>query len=132
MSYDYRLTVCTPISLVSQANSIALSMDPDVGGAKSFSNLKAININNNEFVVCDVWIRANFATQANAMLTNPQLLYAACLSDYSARWVELTAPTLTECTEFINKSIIHIEPRSTKTIVEILTTLNLTLIVVNT
>lgn len=128
MSYTQRLTICAPVALIASANAIALSMDPDVGGAESFAGVRATGANGAEFVVCDVWVRGHFATQANAMLHNAALLHGACAADYAARWPDLTAPTLAECQQFITQSAIHIEPRSDKPLADVLVPLGLTLV----
>lgn len=113
--------------MIDKANAIARSMDPDVGGAESFSSVRATDANAAEFVICDVWVREHFATQANAMLHNAALLHGACAADYESRWPDLTAPTLAECTQFITLSAIHIEPRSDKPLADVLAPLGLTL-----
>lgn len=127
MSYTHRLTICTPVALIDSANAIARSMDPDVGGAESFSNVRATDANGAEFVACDVWVREHFATQANAMLHNAAILHGACAADYASRWPDLTAPTLADCQKFIALSAIHIEPRSNKPLADVLAPLGLTL-----
>jgi hypothetical protein len=128
MSYTHRLTICSPVALIDSANAIARSMDPDVGGDESFSNVRATDANAAEFVICDVWVREQFATQATAMLGNPAILHAGCAADYASRWPDLTAPTLAECQQFITLSAIHIEPRSDKPLADVLAPLGLTLV----
>ena len=128
MSYTQRLTICAPVALIDSANAIARSMDPDVGGAESFSSVRATDANGAEFVVCDVWVRETFATQAAAMLNSPAMLHGACAADYAARWPDLTAPTKAQCTAFITQSAIHIEPRSDKALADVLYPLGLTLV----
>lgn len=128
MTYSHRLTIATPAALIDTANAIARSMDPDVGGAESFASVRAIDPDGNEYVICDVWVRENFATQAGAMLANPAILHAACAADYKARWLDLTAPTLDECTQFVKMSAIHIEERSERTVGDVLGPLGLKLV----
>jgi len=127
--YSHRLTIATPATRSDTANSIARSMDPDGGGSESFASVRATDTNGAEFVVCDVWVRENFATQAGAMLANPAILHAACAADYAARWPDLTAPTLAECAQFVTMSAIHIEARSERTVGEVLGPLGLELVV---
>jgi hypothetical protein len=126
--YSHRLTIATPASMIDTANAIARSMDPDVGGSESFASVRATDPNGAEFVVCDVWVREAFANQAQAMLANPAILHAACAADYAARWFDLTAPTLAECTQFVTMSAIHIEARSERTVGNVLGPLGLELV----
>jgi hypothetical protein len=128
--YSRRLTIATPATMIDTANSIARSMDQDVGGDESFASVRATDPDGNEYVICDVWVRENFATQAGAMLTNSAILHAACAADYAARWPDLTAPTLAECSQFVKMSAIHIEERSERTVGDVLRLLGLDLVVI--
>lgn len=128
MTYSHRLTIAAPVAMIDTANAIARSMDPDVGGAESFASVRATDPNGAEYVVCDVWVRENFATQAAAMLGNPALLHGACAADYAARWPDLPAPTTPECEAFIESSLIRIEPRTGRDLAEVLTDMGAALV----
>jgi len=125
--YSHRLTIATPFALLDLANSIARSMDPDVGGAESFAGVRALK-GNAEYVICDVWVRESFALQAQAMLADPKILSAAVAQDYLTRWPDLTAPTLQACAQFLADSLISITTRDNRPLPAILQPLGLTLI----
>lgn len=129
MTYSHRLTIAAPVAMIDSANQIARSMDPDVGGAESFASVRATDANGAEYVVCDVWVRENFALQAAAMLNSPAMLHGACAQDYAARWPDLTPPTLADCTQFVTNSLIHIEGRSGKSLTDLLEPLGLDLVI---
>ena len=122
-SYSHRLTICTPVSLLSVANKIAAALDPDVGGSQSFSSV----LTTTGQVVCDVWIRETFSVQAQAILSDPSILYQLCLSDYESRWPDLIPPTLEECSKFISDSVILIGPRNSTPLSELLESVGLKL-----
>ena len=117
--YSHRLTICTPLSLVSQANSIARSMDPDVGGAESFSSVQATKAGV-IYSVCDTWGRESFFNQASILLSDPSLLHQICQADYTSRWPDLIAPSLEDCASFLSSSKVILSVRDSRTLEEIL------------
>lgn len=117
--YSHRLTICTPLSLIPQANSIARSMDPDVGGDQSFSFVQATKAGVT-YSICDTWVRENFYTQASILLSDPSLLHQICQADYTSRWADLIAPSLEDCTAFLSASKVLLTTRDSRTLEEIL------------
>lgn len=87
-------------------------MDPDSGGAESFSMLRcsADGITATH-VVCDTLLTGYFSAQCQAMLSDHALLSGACAQDYAARWPGMTPPTPEQCQQFLGTSLIAIEPR---------------------
>lgn len=101
MSYTARLRIEVPASLYDVACAIARAMDSDVGGAASFGPREqgdppAIPETYSTETPCT----PAFAEQAIAMMQDPALLHAIVTSDYSARWAELSPPSLAECEAF--------------------------------
>jgi hypothetical protein len=125
--YSHRLTICTPVSLISRANSIARSMDPDVGGANSFSSVQATKAGGT-YSICDTWVRENFYLQAPQLLSNPSLLHQIVVADYTSRWPDLIAPSLEDCTSFLSSSKVILSVRDSRTLEEILAPEDFTLV----
>ena len=125
--YSHRLTICTPISLIPQANSIARSMDPDVGGSESFSSVQASRAGVIYFI-CDTWVRESFFTQASILLSDPSLLHQICQADYTSRWPDLIAPSLEDCASFLSSSKVILSVRDSRTLEEILAPEDFTLV----
>lgn len=97
MRYDETLTISLPASLAPIAAMIGRALDPDVGGADSFT-LSSDELTISTSTPCT----AAFAQQAAYMLTHPEALHAAVFADYAARWADLVPPTLAECEQFCN------------------------------
>ena len=93
--YDATLSIMLPAELSDIAAAIGRALDPDVGGADSFTlSSDALTISTS--TPCT----SEFAAQAAYMLVHPEALHAAVSADYAARWADLVPPTLAECEAF--------------------------------
>ena len=104
--YTHTLTLALPYTpeLADIASRIGRALDPDVGGADSWSR-EVISTDGDEPVYgdtlrCSTPCTEEFHAQALAMLANPALLHGAVAADYAARWTDLTPPTLGEVEQF--------------------------------
>ena len=93
--YDSTLSISLPAELADIAAAVGRALDPDVGGADSFT-LSEDGLTISTSTPCT----SSFAQQAAYMLANPQALFAAVSQDYAARWADLVPPTLAECEAF--------------------------------
>ena len=101
-AYSNTLSLRLPASLLPIAQAISRALDPDSGGADSW-------MVDGDTIFTAGPCTEDFYNQAQAMLADPQLLFAAVAWDYSQRWQDLTPPTLSECEQFVN-AIIKEEP----------------------
>ena len=104
MNYDHTITLTIPASLYDIACAISRAMDPDSGGAASYG--PRTRMVDDVEVTPDTYTTSapctqEFYAQAQAMLSDPAMLFAAVSQDYATRWPDLTAPTLAECESFI-------------------------------
>lgn len=109
MRYSHRLTITIPAALYEVACAIARSLDPDTGGADSFGG----RLQGDPPAVPDAYstatpCTAQFAQQAQVMAANPSLLHAVVSADYSARWPDLTPPTLADCQAFCAGALLAV------------------------
>lgn len=95
-AYNHTLTLRLPAAMLPIASSISRALDPDVGGYNSWT-LSEDGLTISTSTPCT----EAFFTQAQAMLTDPAMLHYAVAQDYATRWLDLTAPTLAECEQFI-------------------------------
>ena len=93
--YDATLSIGLPAELADIAAAIGRALDPDVGGADSFT-LSEDGLTISTSTPCT----SAFAQQAAYMLGHPEALHAAVSADYAARWADLVPPTLEECEQF--------------------------------
>jgi len=93
--YDATLSISLPTALSDIAAMIGRALDPDVGGADSFT-LSSDELTISTSTPCT----SEFAQQAAYMLGHPEALHAAVSDDYAARWADLVPPTLAECEQF--------------------------------
>jgi len=93
--YDHTLTITLPASLLGVANNIARAMDPDIGGAETYKLVEG-----SPTITMSTPCTAEFYTQAQYMMANPDALYAAVAADYATRWPDLPVPTLADCESF--------------------------------
>ena len=106
-AYNHTLTLRLPVELADIAAKIGKALDPDSGGEKSF-----VPSEDGLTISTSTPCTEAFAAQAQAMLTDPAMLHYAVAQDYATRWPDLTAPTLAECTLFL-QSVIPDEPSIT-------------------
>lgn len=93
--FDSTITITLPSSLLGVARSISRALDPDVGGANSWT------VSEDTLAISTTTpCTSGFKAQATYMLTHPEALHAACAADYATRWADFTPPTLEECTLF--------------------------------
>jgi len=93
-AYSHTLSLRLPASLLPIAQAISRAMDVDVGGYDSWQI-------DGDTIITSTPCTSEFYDQAMAMLADPALLHAAVSADYSARWSDLTPPTLSDCEAFI-------------------------------
>lgn len=109
------LTLTLPYSpeLADIAARIGKAMDPDVGGDRSFCRPVTGYEADGETPIygdtltCRTGCTAEFKQQAFVMLADPALLHQLVRSDYTARWPELTPPTLAECEAFLAVLVVE-------------------------
>lgn len=94
-AYSHTLSLRLPASLLPIAQAISRALDPDSGGADSW-------MVDGDTIFTAGPCTEDFYLQAQAMLADPQLLFAAVAWDYSQRWQDLDPPTLAECEAFVN------------------------------
>ncbi|WP_198314533.1 hypothetical protein [Chitinibacter sp. GC72] len=114
MSYTASIKLTAPTSLTEICAKIGKAFDPDTGGEYSFyavypvghsgdTPLPAVQIQTQFYAVPE------FAASLPYLLADPELLHASCELDYSRRWPELTAPTLTECQAFCAQTNLEVD-----------------------
>ena len=112
--YSAPLVLQIPTALVAIGAAIGRSLDPDSGGADSFSPMitgyQADGItpiygpNLQCSTLCDpTWLAEVQALMAD---TTGAALFAAVSADYAARWATLTPPTQAQCQQFIQGVIV--------------------------
>ena len=94
-AYTHTLSLRLPASLLPIAQAISKALDPDAAGENSWM------VDGDTIFTAGPCTEA-FYNQAQAMLADPQLLFAAVAWDYSQRWQDLDPPTLAECEAFVN------------------------------
>lgn len=99
--YNKTISIKLPALLADVASAIGRALDPDVGGAASFSLS-----DDEQTISTSTPCTAEFYEQAQAMLADPALLHQAVVDDYAARWADLTPPSLADC-EFFCASVIY-------------------------
>lgn len=109
--YTEIIWMTLPLGLAEIAASIGRALDPDVGGAESFhreilSYDGETPVYGNE-LICQTLCTEEFKAQALAMSAQPELLHAACLADYAARWPDLDPPSLEDCQAFCAAVVIE-------------------------
>jgi hypothetical protein len=99
MSYSQSLTLTLPADLLPIARMISRALDPDTGGADSWH---ATGTEDAATISMTTLCTENFYESAQAMMLDSSLLYDACVSDYAARWPDMTGPTAAECERFVS------------------------------
>ena len=113
--YNWIVTITLPAALAEIAAKVGRAMDPDSGGARSFSPVITGydgegNPTYNGNIRASTPCREEFALQAAAMLANPALLHAACTARYARDWPDEVPPTLEECEAFCGAVIPEPQP----------------------
>ena len=93
-AYSRTLSLRLPASLLPIAQAISRALDPDTGGADSWTL-------EGDTITTSTPCTEDFYAQAQAMLADPALLHGAVSADYVARWSDMTPPTLEDCQAFI-------------------------------
>ena len=93
--YTETLSITVPVGLSGIAAAIALALDPDVGGDKSFHSDPS-----GKTISMTTRCTPEFRAQAISLLADPTALHAVVQADYARRWSDLTPPTLAECEAF--------------------------------
>lgn len=94
MAYSERITIYVPEALAPVARAVARALDPDFGGAFSFTWIYG-----GEAVYSTPCV-PEFADGMEYFQALPELFYNSVVRDYSARWPDLTPPTLEQIAEF--------------------------------
>jgi len=109
--YTEQIRMTLPLGLEAIAAAIGRALDPDVGGAESWSRFitgyDGMNPIYGDVLICQSLCTPAFKQQALAMSAAPDLLHAACAADYAARWTEHTPPTLEDCQAFCAAVVIE-------------------------
>lgn len=103
--YTETLTITVPTELSDIASRIARALDPDVGGADSFQ----LDPGNETISVTTPCTPEYRALMLN-LQSDPAALHALVVADYTARWPELTPPTLAECEAFCSAIFQDVAP----------------------
>jgi len=93
MTYDHRITAIIPAPLTEIAAHVGRALDPDTGGAQSFSI--ALSANGKTPVThyaLDTPCDSEFA-QAAPWLLDANLLHGSICRDYALRWPDVETPT---------------------------------------
>ena len=112
-NYNETISLTLPISLADIASKVGRALDPDVGGADSFSQV-TIGYDGNTPVLgdklkCTTPCTSDFKQQALGIFSDKtaKTLFAVTSADYEARWSTLVPPTLEECKSFLDNLVIE-------------------------
>ena len=101
-NYDNSITIIVPSSHVSIAKQVSRALDPDVGGYEAFDQKDEqgnLLLTQTYTTPCT----SEFASTVQYVLAQGGAYLAALVAaDYSARWPELTPPSVAECEEFVS------------------------------
>lgn len=109
LAWTHRAVIAVPLALAPIASEIARAMDPDTGGAESFSSTRAGNPATH--AICDTPLTWGTAQAWPVLMSSPEALHAACSDAYAARWPDLQVPSLEDCTTFLADAQIVVEER---------------------
>lgn len=104
------LTLFLPAALADTGNAIMRSLDPDVGGDKTFG-LPNYTQSGVDYVATSIPDVMPLAPNAAWWLADPSELQAFVEADYLVRWPNNRAPTQAEVTTFSN-SVIAVNDES--------------------
>ena len=100
MSYTSNITIVIPANLYEVACNIARTLDPDIGGDKSFGEKQEQVKEYSTTTPCT----EEFAQQSIYMINNPEVLHKVVTADYANRWSNLEVPTLSDCKLFCKET----------------------------
>ena len=110
-TYTAKISMTLPDNLADIASKIGRALDPDVGGAESFSKRVTGYVDDTpvygDTLHCETLCTDEFFQNAQVMLSAPEILYQVCLADYEARWSDFTPPTLEDCQAFCAAVVIE-------------------------
>lgn len=111
VAYDAHISITVPASLADVAALVGRALDPDTGGAESFTrDVLGYDADDQpvygDTVTCSTVCHAAFRARALAMLADPAILFYACATDYARRWPEHTPPTLAQCIVFVQAATV--------------------------
>jgi len=104
MSYSETLTITLPANLADIASAMGRALDPDVGGADSFS-LSEDGLT----ISCTTPCEPLFKAKAEYMAMHPEALHQAVAHRYATDWPDLPCPTLADCQAFC-AAIVYEQP----------------------
>ncbi len=119
MSYSHNVVIIIPESLQAVANAIARALDPDTGGAKTFTRLYTDGADN--FFATSTPCVESFAATVQAIVDGQFPLFALVSQTYVTRWPEETPPSAEDCAAFVAAAVIRID----EPLVDVLTELGL-------
>lgn len=113
MSYSETFSIKLPASLLAIANNIVRSLDPDLGGADTFTIKQTGSNPDNTPIYSDTIsmttaCEPQFKAQAGYLLANPDALHAQIVLDYATRWPTLPVPTLSDVVAFCSGVIAEV------------------------
>lgn len=116
MSYSARLIITIPAALLSVGRAIGRALDPDTGGADSYTPVRGEPVGSDAegmpvyaespHWVADTPCRPEFLQQAFYLSAHPAALHAAVAADYADRWQDHTPPTLADCEAFCAEAVL--------------------------
>lgn len=109
MTYDHRIVCIIPAPLTEIAAHVGRALDPDTGGAQSFSI--ALSANGKTPVThyaLDTLCDSEFA-QAAPWLLDGGLLHGSICRDYALRWPDVDLPTVEAVTTFCADCVLVVD-----------------------
>ena len=109
MTYDHRIVCITPAPLTEIAAHVGRALDPDTGGAQSFSiALSATGSAPATHYALDTPCNVEFA-QAAPWLLDADLLHGSICRDYAARWPDVDTPTVEAVESFCADCVLVVD-----------------------
>lgn len=110
MRYTEKLRIDIPTNVYDIACSITRTLDPDVGGADSWTPVYGEDGETITSYFVETPCTPSFKEQAVVMLHDPAMLHAVVSSDFEKRWVDLIPPKLEEIEMFCALAVIAPDP----------------------
>ena len=109
MTYDHRIVCIIPAPLTEIAAHVGRALDPDTGGAQSFSiALSATGKEPATHFALDAPCNVEFAAAAPWLL-DANLLHGSICRDYALRWPDVDLPTVEAVTTFCAGCVLVVD-----------------------
>jgi hypothetical protein len=108
MIWPHRVILIVPASLLDTANKIGRALDPDTGGADTFST-PLPNATNPTHYGASTAAAESFVQTVQAVMSGQASLFDAVAADYALRWPGLAVPTVEECDAFLVQATIRVD-----------------------